>query len=99
MMILIYVLVSIPFVAIFILLVKAILFAKMHKYKTLLFILQLLSGFAVMGSFGGPIILSTFIKNEELVYGIQWYSTSFVFLGNMMYLFILARKIDKEYNQ
>lgn len=96
MIILAYVLVSVPFVLIFVFFVKVMLLAKLKNYKTLLTFLHFLASPVVMGAFGGPIIVSTFIKDEEFVYGIQWYSTGIVFLCNTAYMFFLARQIDKE---
>ena len=54
MIILAYVLVSVPFVLIFVFLVKAMLLAKLKKYKTLLTFLHFLASPVVMGSFGHP---------------------------------------------
>ena len=97
-MMILYFLISIPFIALFVLQIKVLEYVSEKKWKSLLFLLQLLSGFFVMGSFLGPICVSAYLTNltdPDFVYGVRWYSSAIVFLGNWAYIFIDAYKHNR----
>ena len=97
-MIILYFLISIPFIALYVLQIKVLDYVSEKKWNSLLFLLQLLSSFVLMGSFGGPILVSIYLTNlvdPDFVYGVRWYSTSIVFLGNMAYTFIYVYKHNR----
>ena len=63
-----------------------------------MFFLQLLGSLVVTGSFGGPLLVSIYLTNladPDFVYGVRWYSSTIVFLGNMIYTFIYVYKHNR----
>lgn len=97
-MIVLYFLISIPFIALFVLLVKAHDYVTDKKWDFVLLLLRLLSSVVVLGSFGGPILVSIYLTNlvdPDFVYGVRWYSSTIVFLGNMIYTFIYVYKHNR----
>ena len=97
-MIVLYFLISIPFIALYILLIKAHDYVTDKKWDFVLLLLRLLSSVVVLGSFGGPILVSIYLTNlvdPNFVYGVRWYSTAIVFLGNMAYTFIYVYKHNR----
>ena len=89
----IYFIISIPFIAFFVLLI--ILLEKTKKIKFLHSFLQMLSGPLIMASCIGPIFLSLCVEKHVIAVGIRWYSTAIVFIcdviGAIIYFIIAVR--------
>lgn len=90
----IYLILSCPFILLFLFQIKILDLVK--KWKILSSFLQILAGPIIIISFVGPIFVSMYIKDPEIAKGVRWYSSSIVFICNMIYIFIYLIRHNKK---